>query len=69
MDEQQSLQMSFQKENEEALRKRIRQIKNVSQPRGKKLAFYDSELKNLSDISDSVSITSALARQIDNYDS
>ena len=36
---------------------------------GKKLVFYDSELKNIDNMSQSVSVTSALAKQIDNFDS
>jgi len=40
----------------------IRRLKNISKPRGTKIVMYEEELDKLNDISDSVSITSALAK-------
>ena len=42
--------------------KRIREIRNVSHPMGKKVTLYDSELVELDRLSDNVSRTSAMAR-------
>lgn len=40
----------------------IRRLKNMSKPRGTKIVMYEEELDKLNDISDSVSITSAMAK-------
>ena len=48
---------------------RIKEIRKISHPQGKKLVVYDSELKELEGISDSVSVTSAFQKEIENYDS
>ena len=41
----------------------------MNNPQGKKLILYDSELKELESMSDSVSVTSAFQKEIDHYDS
>lgn len=60
---------SPREEEDEQLKRRIRELKNISHPMGKKVMLYDSELQNIDDLSESVSVTSAMAKQIDNYDS
>jgi hypothetical protein len=54
---------------QEEMVSRIRRIKNLSHPQGVKLVVYDSELKDLENMSDSVSVTSAFQKEIDQYDS
>ena len=55
-------------EEDRLMADRIRNIKNISHPQGKKLVVYDSELKELEGLSDSVSVTS-VQKEIDHYDS
>ena len=48
---------------------KIRRIKNLNDPRGKKITMYEEEINQMNSISDSVSVTSALDKQLNQYDS
>lgn len=48
---------------------KVRKVKNLNNPRGKKITMYEEEVQKLDEISDGVSITSALEKQLNQYDS
>ena len=64
-----SIADSVDAREDEKLAKRIREIRKISHPQGKKLVVYDSELKELEGISDSISVTSTFQKEIESYDS
>lgn len=44
-------------------------LKNLSHPQGQKIMLYEEEVGRLEQMSDDVSVTSAMRKQIENYDS
>ena len=47
----------------------VRKIKNLTNPRGKRIVMYEEEVAKLEGMSESVSITSALDKQLNKFDS
>jgi hypothetical protein len=64
-----SVNEDLQRQDDEELQRRILKLKNLSHPMGQKLVIYDSEIKEIDAMSDGVSVTSAVGKQIDKYDS
>jgi hypothetical protein len=68
-----SLAYSDQEEDKyvqsEALKDKIRKVKNLTNPKGTKVTLYEQELNQLDDMSDAVSVTSGRQKELDRYDS
>ena len=47
----------------------VRKLKNLSNPKGKKLLVYEEEVNKIEGMSDAVSVTSALDQELNKYDS
>jgi len=47
----------------------MRKLKNLSHPQGKKISICQEDMHRLGDMDDDVSITSAVQKQINAYDS
>lgn len=47
----------------------MRKLKNLSHPKGQKVKIYEEEMNRLDEMSDNVSITSAMVKEINQYDS